>query len=1181
MSCNEENIAEFHITTPETLSSNELRSMAKRSREMEDDISSTQSKTPNTIRIPLKLLNNESKRVGKLLRLDDLLTLDLKNHKVKVPLMMLIEYSPPLRDKIIEYLSSKSAEENRIINSNEFSDNNAPRIPVIISNHSYLAILDGGSSINVISESVAIATNAKILQNSKPLNVVLGHGQSILVTKKIEKLIFSINNHNFIIDAYVLPNVDYDLLIGRPWLNENNVVTYWKDGIFEIDDGNETFELNTSRQQYLIENQTFYRLDDSTQLCETYPLAEIRLTSTETNLTSENTLMEQKVSESELNEYSKVKLQDILETYSSTWDSNIPNTKTALCAPHSIALTDTKPVAQKYYRMSPKENEFIKNTIDTLLCEGKIRKSNSPWASPVVVVSKKDGNLRFCVNYQALNDKTVKDKYPLPIIDDLLLELTGSNYFSSFDLFSGYHQIPMNTNDIDKTTFITKYGCFAFNVLPFGLCNAPATFQRCMEEVFKPIQQNIIVYLDDITIYSKTIEEHFQILIKFFELLNNHNLRLNLKKCNFFKQKLNFLGHTISKHGIEKETSKTEAIQNFPTPNSLKSLQSFLGLCSYYRRFVKNFSEIAAPLFKLTRKDVIFNWQKLHEDSFTALKDALCQDVTLSYPDYNKPFNIYSDASNTAIGAVLSQTFEKNERPLYFFSRKLTDAERNYSTIEKEILAVVSSLKKFRQMILGKSINIYTDHNPIRFLTSTKDPTGKFARWLFFIRDFDAKVHYIKGKENVVADSLSRIDAENRHIESITETDNLIHLVKNFIVTGELPDDKMLSEKICRITPSFRYVESELMKLKSGGGMQRVILSETQRKKIMNEAHDGLGHFGLRTTFENIVQSFWWPSMNKDISEYVKSCPICQLTSFKSLKLDILKIPKSDIFSMFGIDFVGPLPTTVSGNRYIIVATEYLSRWPIAAPLKTANAMDTAKFLFENIICTFGIPKVLISDQGTHFLNEVVSIITGLFSFHHRKSTAYHPQTNGLTERFNKTIVHSLLKYVNETGVEWDKHINSILLSYRFRKHSSTGMSPFKLVYGVDPNFIDYTSEYEIDAQKREGEIKELNNSRDKLISDANESLLYSKGNPCHNNFKIGDKVLIRTPASITGNKSKLELPLIGPARIKKVFSNNTVELETITKREIPMLVHISRLKPFVSIAQGTSNELKGEKCRV
>ncbi|KAG0736415.1 hypothetical protein G6F57_014086 [Rhizopus arrhizus] len=518
---------------------------------------------------------------------------------------------------------------------------------------------------------------------------------------------------------------------------------------------------------------------------------------------------------------------------------------------HCIDTGNAVPIVKRGRRLSPKESKALHEEVQKMLEAKVIRPSNSPWCSPPVMVPKPDGSMRLCTNYRGLNAVTRKDTWPLPRMDELVDKLLVAE------------------EDKCKTAFTTGSALYEYNVMPFGLTNAPATFARFMNKVLGHVE-HAIVYLDDVLIYSKTREEHVQHVDAVLSILNQWNLKVNTKKCSFFKDEARFLGFIVTGTGVRSNPDKVEPIRTWPRPTKIPKLQSFLGLCNFYHRFMKNMSSIAAPLYKLLRKDQGWRWEDAEEKAFQRLKEMMSELPELGYPDSNLPYEVHCDASNTGIGAVLVQM----GRPIAFASKSLSPAQRNYSTTERECLAVAWALQHFHCYVHGcASLTVYTDHAALKAILSTKDPKGRIARWIMDIASYEFTVFHKKGVDNADADALSRIKRQDVKInqQGVAEDFTLTNIAR--LQTEDLE----LKKYVSRSAGKSLVEMNSIWYYKTKQGRLVVYLPKKLRNGYLwlIHAHPTSGHMGRDKSIDKACENAWWPDMVKDVKNFVKTCETC------------------------------------------------------------------------------------------------------------------------------------------------------------------------------------------------------------------------------------------------------------------------------------------------------------------
>ncbi|UYV81129.1 hypothetical protein LAZ67_20000122 [Cordylochernes scorpioides] len=912
----------------------------------------------------------------------------------------------------------------------------------------------------------------------------------------------------------------------------------------------------------------------------------------EVNLMEESEQKEHEEPQFQINENlaytEKEQLKQVLKRYEDLFSSGLGRSN---LAKHRIDTEGAKPIKHKPYRVSAKEREIIKEQIDEMLRDSIIRPSSSPWSFPVILVKKRDGKYRFCVDYRKLNDVTVKDVYPIPRIDEVLDTLQGSKYFSAIDLKSGYWQVEVEEKDKEKTAFTTAHGLYEFNVMPFGLCNAPATFERNMENMLGNLRWQIcLCYLDDVIIYSSDFSTHLKRIEAVLKCFREANLKLNNKKCQFAFEELEILGHITNQHGIKPAEHNIKAIRDFPRPKKIKEVQSFLGMCSYYRKFIKGFSKIADPLTSLIKKNVPFTWTENQEKAFQTLKVALINPPILGHFDPNAITYIHTDASNIGLGATLVQKFGDKEKVISYLSRTLSKPEQNYSTTEKECLAVVWSMSKLRPYLYGRHFKIVTDHHALCWLKNLKDPTGRLARWALKIQEYNFEIIHKSGKKHLDADGLSRgplpenewdEDYERLFLNQIIdEKDDFIENIK-----------ENLSGNKRSITQNFKEENGCLYKKNPNpeGRAWLLVVPKKRRKEVMSEYHNHMlnGHLGVARTTYRLKNKYYWPSMLKDVSEFVKTCHLCQSRKGSNhLPSGLLQpIPPANYpFERIGIDFVGPLPSTKRRRKWIIVLTDYYTKYAETKAVSEATVKEVSTFLIEHIILRHGAPRFLISDRGSQFTSNLMKEVMKMCKVKHCFTTSYHPQTNGLTERLNRTLINMISMYVNTDQKNWDEILPFITHAYNTTIQETTGYSPFFLLFGREPMSLLDDENIPTDSNMDdydeyiENYLDKIARTRQVVINNTEKTQERMKRNydKKHNEkiYEPGHLVAVWTPVRKIGKCEKLLRKYFGPYRILKKLSNVNYLIEPKDNPgQDPLIVHVSRLKPYFERINEVLNE--------
>ena len=733
-------------------------------------------------------------------------------------------------------------------------------------------------------------------------------------------------------------------------------------------------------------------------------------------------------------------------------------------------LPHTSHIYTPAYRLPHSKREAVESSIAEMIRQGIVRSSNSPWNSPLFLIPKRGGTLRPVVDFRKLNAVTVPDRLPMPVMGDVLQSLgQGNIVFTTLDLKSAFWQIPLAEDSKPMTAFSTLTGHYEFNRMPFGLRNAPSTLQRLMYSIFHDqIGKDLFVYLDDLIVFSKDLDSHLATLNKVLDTLAKAGLKIEINKCSFLKCNISFLGHSIDRDGLHMLRDKVKAVQDFPTPRNPDNVRSFLGLASFYRNFIRNFAKRAAPLTKLTRHGTEFVWGTQEETCFQDLKHALTSYPILTFPNYTKPFHLTTDASTSGLGAVLQQEDDSGrKRVIAFASRAVSPAESNYSVTELEALSVVWALKHYKYMILGYEIHVHTDHKPLLGFLQDRHLQGKLSRWCLTIQEFNPTLHYIQGKDNRVADSLSRnVPTHSVTAAVVTPDAPLLPTYSPQDLQAEQRNDPVWSIILQRlqsgtpIRPSQSpvpidelFIEHDILHRKTPSGNIQMIIPQSLVPPTLHLVHNApiAGHPGRDKTLTEARRKFYWQTMSSDVTRHVALCPTCaQFRGSAAGQQPMLEVPlPAEPWDTIGIDLL-KLPKSLNGSEYLLVTVDLFSRYSILTPLKDKTAESVARALVDSVFCTFNVPRRIVSDNGTEFKNELMEKIEQIYGIDRCYTTAFHPQGNGLVERTNRKILEILRPLVQEMKETWEYFIPMVRASLNGSLNSSTSKTPHYTVFGDD-----------------------------------------------------------------------------------------------------------------------------------
>ena len=799
------------------------------------------------------------------------------------------------------------------------------------------------------------------------------------------------------------------------------------------------------------------------------------------------------------------------ETVFAQHDNDVGYT-TAVC--HEIKLLDEQPFKQRYRRVPPAMIEEVRQHLQQLFNAGIIRPSHSPYNSNIVLARKKDGSLRLCIDYRQLNSKTVKDAYALPRIDQIFDYVSGAKYFSVLDMKSGYHQVPVKLEDMHKTAFTAgPLGHWEFTRLPFGLTNSPATYQRLMEHVFRDIHLDFVqIYLDDLLIFSSSFDEHVQHLEQVFDRLKSYNLKLAPKKCKFFQNSVRYLGHVVSEHGLSVDPEKTSKVADWKVPQNAKDLHSFLGFANYYRKYISGFAKIARPLTDLlggdnsTRKrrkksppsSITWKWEIEHQEAFDKLKQCLTNAPVLGFPDPNLPFELHIDGSRQALGAVLYQKQNGQLKVIAYASRTLNKAESNYPAHKIEFLGLKWAVTdRFPDYLYGARCTVYTDNNPLTYVLTTAQLDATGHRWVAALAAFNFDIKYRSGKSNIDADALSRLDSSTSVIETdvvqaicqeqqpwihalslqIPEEADTVHPTSHFFLSKW----KEYQRRDPVISPILPFVRNELcpsksqvpsdtwpllrefdkLQYKDGGlfrkvtiddvSIDQIVLPSCLRHVVLRQLHDDMGHMGRDRTTHLVKERFFWPKMSSEVDNYVASCRRCLQRKKPTNFAPLVPITTSQPLEVVSMDHLSLEPSK-GGYQHILVITDLFTRYAVAVPVQNLSANTSAKAFLNNFVVHYGIPLRVHSDQGGAFESKLAKEMCKLLEMEKSRTTAYHPEGNGMTERFNRSLLNMLGTLEPRSKLDWKSQVAPLVHAYNCCPHAATGYSPYFLMFGRHPN---------------------------------------------------------------------------------------------------------------------------------
>ncbi|KAL0559074.1 hypothetical protein IC582_003663 [Cucumis melo] len=1024
-------------------------------------------------------------------------------------------------------------------------------LPVL--GHYALVLFDSGSSHSFISSAFVSHARLEVEPLHHVLSVSTPSGECMLSKEKVKACQIEIAGHVIEVTLIVLDMLDFDVILGMDWLAANHA------------------SIDCSRKEVTFNPPSMASFKFKGGGSKSLPqvISAIRVS----KLLSQGTwgILASVVDTREVDV--SLSSEPVVRDYPDVFLEELPGLPPHREVEFAIELEPgTVPISRAPYRMAPAELKELKVQLQELLDNGFIRPSVSPWGAPVLFVKKKDGSMRLCIDYRELNKVTVKNRYPLPRIDDLFDQLQGATVFFKIDLRSGYHQLRIKDEDVPKTAFRSRYGHYEFIVMSFGLTNAPAVFMDLMNRVFKEFLDTfVIVFIDDILIYSKTEAEHEEHLRMVLQTLRDNKLYAKFSKCEFWLKQVSFLGHVVSKAGVSVDPAKIEAVTGWTRPSTVSEVRSFLGLAGYYRRFVENFSRIATPLTQLTRKGTPFVWSKACEDSFQNLKQKLVTAPVLTVPDGSGSFVIYSDASKKGLGCVLMQ----QGKMVAYASRQLKSHEQNYPTHDLELAAVVFALKIWRHYLYGEKIQIFTDHKSLKYFFTQKELNMRQRRWLELVKDYDCEILYHPGKANVVPDALSRKVSHSAAL-----------------ITRQAPLHRDLER--AEIAVSVGAVTMQLAQLTAGQAAEFSLSSDggllferrlcvpsdsAVKTELLAEAHSSpfSMHPGSTKMYQDLKRVYWWRNVKREVAEFVSKCLVCQQVKAPRQKpaglLQPLSIPEWK-WENVSMDFITGLPRTLRGFTVIWVVVDKLTKSAHFVPGKsTYTASKWAQLYMSEIVRLHGVPVSIVSDRDARFTSKFWKGLQTAMGTRLDFSTAFHPQTDDQTERLNQVLEDMLRACALEFPGSWDSHLHLMEFAYNNSYQATIGMAPFEALYGkccrspvcwgevgeqrlMGPELVQSTNEA---IQKIRARMHTAQ-SRQKSYADVRRKDL---------EFEVGDKVFLKV-APMRGvlrfeRRGKLSPRFVGPFEILERIGPVTYRLVLPPSLStVHDVFHVSMLRKYV-----------------
>lgn len=1057
----------------------------------------------------------------------------------------------------------------------------------------FKSLVDTGSEVSVIAENILDELkkqNVKI--PTLPVAGVIIVGVTGVRSKRVTKQVhlnLEIENKEYDNTFLVVKGLNLDIILGNDFLKKYGAIIDFRNRVLELNGHGERVSVNLERvasggrvagmRVLVIEGLGSGDTEFRVNACER----------------GENEMSGEQKWESraqlffnsggDMESQNKCELWGVIEGFKEVFSDLPGEARNYVC---ELRVREHAPFVQRSYPVPYSKRVAVQEELDRMLEGGIIEKSVSPYSNPLVVVIKKDGRVRLCLDARKINQIIIPDRESPEPIDEIFQKFSGVKYLTSFDLTAGYWQIPLAPESRKYTAFLFNGRNYQFKRLPFGLNTSVASFIKCLDAIVQPSSVDFVtLYVDDILIASRSFEEHKEHLQYVLNKLKRGGLTVNWEKSKLLQHEINFLGYIISPEGIRANPDKVESIVSFPEPKNIKQLQSFLGVCNFYRKFQHQYADLTTRLSTVLQKSKSWRWGEGERAAFQEIKTRFAGMIMLNHPDFKQTFYLQTDASNIALGAELYQEGVEGERKtIAFASRALLIAERNYTTTEKELLSIVFAVRKFRTYLLGNTVVVRTDHKALSFLNTCKLTHGRLMRWVLVLQEYNMSWEYIKGADNKVPDILSRVDVDNNETGRDIREIEIFRLSKEDKLFGKnlegLSSMQRADPKLGKIINSlesgkvdanfvkfFRVYKDILYKKIEGSEREwKLVLPEGLIEKVVWDCHVRYGHFGSKKVARVLKESCIFKNMEKKVRKLIKTCDLCQKSKVINYRQEgEMRCVKSEHpFDLVAVDLFGPLPKGRGGVTYIFVLLDTFTKFIKLYSVKKATSKVLSEKITQDYMRHVGKPKVILSDHGPQFTSGTWRQTLGWEGILTKHTAVYHPQSNQ-AERMMREIGRILRAYCHEKHSDWPLYVGKIETWLNSTTHESTGFTPWELVYGKRPErILEQLFEYPPETPMGAEVILELVNQR--LFTKGERRKLRHDNKGKSVKYNIGDLVLVKTHnLSNAGEKQikKFFLLYEGPYEVVEIKMDNAYTVRNPVTKEVVGTHNVVNLKTYHS----------------